>query len=219
MVSLVSKQWTYSDYTLTLIQPSDDRYRLLYGGQSYSIFVDMRIPDSPSNYDMGMMNIKMDLLTHAPELSSEPSDHTNGNGNGHATSDQTTTNTGPSITPPIPSPHASSSNGNRQAALYSPSTSQAALTRELSTRAMLATSTRPFVTAYRSSIVRWISTLIWAAPLLTGLTTESQTISVQLFEDYSELPVCYLHTTIHSTSLCISCLWWTNRQRDVVPFV
>jgi hypothetical protein len=54
IVSLVSKQWSYSDYSISLIQPVDDRYRLLYGGQPYTIFLDLRIPDSPSNHDMGL---------------------------------------------------------------------------------------------------------------------------------------------------------------------
>jgi hypothetical protein len=123
-----------------------------------------------------MMNVRMDLLTYAPEPSeSETNGNGNGNGNGHS-SDTTidsssipyiTTATGPSqpIGPndaqPLPStssiPSSSSSSASTSStanpivasssslrqSLFAPSSSHAALARELSSRALLATSTRP----------------------------------------------------------------------------
>jgi hypothetical protein len=63
-IDLLNKQWAYSEYSIiNASSPLNvERSHLLHDGLLYDVFLDLSVPDSPANREVGMMTVHMQLL-------------------------------------------------------------------------------------------------------------------------------------------------------------
>lgn len=206
---LPSEYFASSSYFKSSYGNTDDGRALLLSSQAYNFFLDLHIPESEINLDIGTVMIKMDLLCRVqyeemiptPKASEEKK---NGNSNPAAE--------GSSDAPQAPSALTRAEDIYQQLEAQTqiqpqPISSSSEKTSPANQKTqfksgyqLIASSSRPLLIPYVSTPVRYLRKLFWAFPLVFGLMTEDQHLTVPLFDDYRDDPSCPLSSVRVSLS-------------------